>query len=232
MKLLVEDSGLGLSNFPCTLCEANKSEIRDPENIRQGFPISRTYESLHQAGHLARLNPNKLSRAQLGEKLKGSKAIPLTLGNASMVNNAFEALHFKLSIARWLVKIIGRVNAKIFVWAIDQSLKPSFQPFEDHLLNQMTKVLGIQRRLQIQVCYSQVPHPDGCIPRLMNLTRSVTGAPILIFIYLQGNEASKLLSPDNVQDVLSLVTNQDQRENMRFLISELVYMNLVIQVNF
>ena len=60
-------------------------------------------------------------------------------------------LKASLSLARWLVKIIGRVNAKIFVWAIDQNLKASFQPYENHLLNQMAKVLGIQRRLQIQV---------------------------------------------------------------------------------
>ena len=96
LKLLIEDSGLGLSNFPCSLCQAHRNEIRNPANIRQGFPINRSYDSLNQAGHLARLNPNKLNRAQLGAKLKGSKAIPLTLGNESMVNNAFESLHFKL----------------------------------------------------------------------------------------------------------------------------------------
>ena len=150
-KLLQEESGLGLSNYPCTLCLASKNEIRDPENIIRGFPINRTNELLHNAGHLARLNPANLNRAQLGEVLKGSKSVPLTLGDAPMVRNAFESLHFKLSIARWLVKILARVNAKMYIWAIDKNLKPSFQPFEDDLTNKMTKVLGLQKRLQIQV---------------------------------------------------------------------------------
>ena len=53
-------------------------------------------------------------------------------------------------MARWIKNIFARVNAGLNVWPIDQKLKPAFQPHEDHLLNQMTRVLGIQRRLQIQ----------------------------------------------------------------------------------
>ena len=38
-----------------------------------------------------------------------------------------------------------------------------------------------------------------------------------------------MLSPHNICDVLSLVTNEDLRDNMHFLVSELSYINLVIQ---
>ena len=46
---------------------------------------------------------------------------------------------------------------------------------------------------------------------------------------MEGNEASKILSTENIQDVVSLVTNIGQQQNMQFLITELAYLNLVIQ---
>lgn len=194
MKLMQEESGLGLNNFPCTLCESSKDDIRDPEIIRRGFVINRTNDSLHSAGHYARLNPDNLNREQLGEILKGSKGVPVTIGNSPILNNSFESLHFKLSMARWLKGIIARVNSGLYVWSIDQKLRHTYQPFEDDLNTQLTRVLGIQRRMQ-----------------------------------LEGNEASKILSTENIPDVVSLVTNIDQQQKMKFLITELAYLNLVIQ---
>ena len=194
LKLLQEESGLGLNNYPCTLCDSSKDEIRDPEKIRQGFVINRTSDALHSAGHYARTNPQNLTREQLGAVLKGSKGVPVTLGNSAVVNYSFESLHFKLSIARWLKGIIARVNSGIYVWSIDQTLRKTYQPYEEHLNTQLAKVLGIQRRLQ-----------------------------------MEGNEASKILSTENIQDVVSLVTNIGQQQNMQFLITELAYLNLVIQ---
>ena len=151
IKLLEEETGMGLSNFPCTLCEASKSDIRDPVNITRGFPVTRTLTGLHRTGHLARINPDGLNRTQLGELLKGSKAVPLTLGEAPMIHNSYESLHFKLSMARWLKNILVRVNSKIYVWNLDQALKQICRPHEDLLDNQMTMVLGLQKRLQLQV---------------------------------------------------------------------------------
>ena len=151
LKLQQEESGLLLSSYPCTLCTASRSEIRDPQRISLGFTIDRTTGDLHASGHLARINPDQLNRNQLGEALKGSKHVPLVMGDKPMVQNSFESLHFKLSMARWLIKILARINAKIYVWSIDQSLRPSLQPYEDSLCNEMTRVLGLQRRMQIQV---------------------------------------------------------------------------------
>lgn len=150
MKLQQEEDGLGLSSFPCILCDADKSDIRDPDKIRRGFPINRSTEGLHQAGHMARVNPDGLNREQLGARLKGSKAVPLTRSGQQTARNSFESLHFKLSMARWVKNIFARVNAGLNIWSIDQKLRPTYQPHEEHLLNQMTRVLGIQRRLQIQ----------------------------------------------------------------------------------
>lgn len=150
MKMQQEEDGLGLSNFPCILCDADKHEIRSPDKIRLGFPMNRSTEGLHQAGHLARLNPGHLSREQLGAQLKGSKAVPLTKSSQQTSRNCFESLHFKLSMARWIKNIFARVNAGLSIWSIDQKLRKTFQPHEDHLIRQMCTVLGIQRRLQIQ----------------------------------------------------------------------------------
>ena len=38
MKLQQEEEGLGLSTYPCTLCDADKEAIKDPEHIQRGFP--------------------------------------------------------------------------------------------------------------------------------------------------------------------------------------------------
>ena len=45
----------------------------------------------------------------------------------------------------------------------------------------------------------------------------------------QGNVADRILSPHNIEDMLSLVTNLEHLGKMRHLITELSYMNLVIQ---
>ena len=68
-----------------------------------------------------------------------------------MIHNSYESLHFKLSMARWLKNILVRVNSKIYVWNLDQALKQICRPHEDLLENQMTMVLGLQKRLQLQV---------------------------------------------------------------------------------
>ena len=194
MKMQLEEDGLGLSTFPCILCDADKGEIRNPDKIRRGFPMNRSTEALHQAGHLARVNPDNLNREQLGAQLKGSKSVPLTKSTQQTARNCFESLHFKLALARWIKNIFARVNAGLNVWPIDQKLKQAFQPHEDNLMNQMCRTLGIQRRLQIQ-----------------------------------GNEATKILDPRNIEDVLSLITSPDHLTNMRFLLTEVSYFNLVIQ---
>ena len=194
MKMQMEEDGLGLSSFPCMLCDADKNEIRDQHKIKTGFPMNRSTEGLHQSGNLARLNPAGLNKTQLGALLRGSKTVPLTEGNQETARNSFESLHFKLSMARWIRNIFVRVNAGLNIWPIDQKLKQTVQPHEDNFTNQLCKVLGIQRRLQIQ-----------------------------------GNEASKILAPGNIEDVLSLLTNTDHLTNMRFLLTEVCYFNMVIQ---
>ena len=194
MKMQQEEDGLGLSSFPCMLCDADRSEMRDPDKIRKGFLMNRSTVGLHQAGHLARVNPDNLNRVQLGAVLKGSKSVPLTEGDQETARNSFESLHFKLSLARWIKNIFVRVNAGLNIWPIDQKLKQTLQPHEEHFTVQMCKVLGIQRRLQIQ-----------------------------------GNEASRILAPENIEDVLSLLTNTDHLTNMRFLLTEVSYFNMVIQ---
>ena len=194
LKLAQEEAGLGLTNFPCSLCHASKQDIRNPDLIRQGFVINRTLEEMHKAGHYARLNPDGLNREQLGLVLKGSKGIPVTMGDKPILNNAFDSLHFKLGIARFLKNILVRVNSGFFFWNIDQKLRNAFEAHQNILNSQLTKVLGIQKRQQ-----------------------------------LQGNEADKLLSIDNVDALASMVTNVHHQENMRFIIQELAYLNLVIQ---
>ena len=150
MKLQQEEEGLGLSTYPCTLCDADKEAIKDPEHIQRGFPINRSIDILHRAGHMARINPTNLNRDQLGARLKGSKAVPLTEEDQGTANKSFETLHFKLSMGRFFKNILVRVNAGIFVWQIDQTLRPSFQPHEDRLERQLCRVLGIQQRLSMQ----------------------------------------------------------------------------------
>ena len=194
MKMQQEEDGLGLTSFPCTLCDASKNEIRNPEKIRSGFPMNRTTEDLQRAGHLARLNPGNLNRDQLGALLKGSKAVPFSISNEQTSRYCFESLHFKLSMARWIKNIFARVNAGLSVWPIDQDLKKTYKPHEDQLIIQMCKILGIQRRLQIQ-----------------------------------GNESDKILDPRNIEDVLSLVTSTNHLTNLRFLLTEVSYFNVVIQ---
>lgn len=194
MKMQQEEDGLGLNTFPCTLCDANKSEIRSPDKIRIGFRMNRTTDGLHQAGHLARVNPGNLNREQLGSLLKGSKAVPLTSSTQQTARCCYEALHFKLAMARWIKNIFARINAGLNIWSIDKELRKTFTPHEDHLISGLCKVLGIQRRLQIQ-----------------------------------GNEAEKILNPRNIEDVLSLITNSNHLTNMRFLLTEVSYFNVVIQ---
>ena len=97
-------------------------------------------------------------------------------------------------MARWIKNIFARVNAELSVWPIDQDLKKTYKPHEDQLIIQMCKILGIQRRLQIQ-----------------------------------GNESDKILDPRNIEDVLSLVTSTNHLTNMRFLLTEVSYFNVVIQ---
>ena len=192
-----EEDGLGLSSFPCSLCDSGKTDIRDPDKIKEGFKINRSSEALHSAGHMARINPNQLNREQLAMQLKGSKAIPLSLGgNQAPARKCYESLHFKLSMARFVKNILARLNAGIYVWQIDQKLRPLLQPHEDQLAKQLCKVLGIQQRLSIQ-----------------------------------GNEADKILRPENVDDVLSLLVNTDgdMYTHMKFFLTELSFLNKVIQ---
>ena len=239
IKLLEEETGMGLSNFPCTLCEASKSDIRDPVNITRGFPVTRTLTGLHRTGHLARINPDGLNRTQLGELLKGSKAVPLTLGEAPMIHNSYESLHFKLSMARWLKNILVRVNSKIYVWNLDQALKQICRPHEDLLENQMTMVLGLQKRLQLQVIlevfmpkvsnfFQWIPSLSPLVHWSIQKCEFYAGAFSNVHLF-QGNEADRILSPHNIEDILSLVTNLEHLGKMRHLITELSYMNLVIQ---
>ena len=46
LKLANEEQGLGLTSFPCPLCDAGKSDMRDPERIQSGFPINRSTEKM------------------------------------------------------------------------------------------------------------------------------------------------------------------------------------------
>ena len=104
---------------------------------------------MRKAGHLARVNPDNLSRAELCNRLQGSKATHMTQsGNA--IDNSFEPLHFKLSIARWLKNVIARINSGLSVWSIDAEIKSTYQPHADQLENYLLRVLGLQRRLSLQ----------------------------------------------------------------------------------
>ena len=194
LKLAIEEQGLGLNTFPCTLCDAGRDDMRDPEKIKLGFPINRSNELMHSAGHMARVNPLNLNKEELGARLKGSKGVPLTLGDKPIVRNSFESLHFKLSLGRWVKKILAHLNAGIYVWSIDKNLKASFQPHEQQLNSDLCKVLGIQKRLN-----------------------------------LQGNEADKILNPRNIPDVLSLLTKSDHLADLTFLMTEVSFLNMVIQ---
>ena len=166
LKLANEEQGLGLTSFPCPLCVAGKKDIADPEKIKSGFPINRSNEEMHNAGHMARTNPFQLNREELGARLKGSKAVPLTMGDQPIVKNAFESLHFKLSLGRWIKKIIVHLNAGIYVWSIDKQLREAFHPHEQQLNNDMCKILGIQKRMNLQVFLF---YPISSPPNLIGL---------------------------------------------------------------
>lgn len=194
LKLVQESQGLGLSTYPCHLCDASREDIRNILKIKEGFPINRTQEKLQMAADIARINPQKLSKEQLGPILKGSKAPPLSSSSKSVLENSFEPLHFKLSIARWVRNIMIRINAGLFVWNIEANLKQLFTAHEYELDKGLRRLLGIQTRLQIQ-----------------------------------GNEASKMLSSNNIEEMMMLVTNKEQQSNMRILLGEISFLNSVVQ---
>ena len=153
LKLANEEQGLGLTSFPCPLCDAGKSDMRDPERIQSGFPINRSTEKMHNLGHMARVNPFQWNKEELANRLKGTKAIPLTMNNQDIAKNSFESLHFKLSLGRWIKIFLAHLNAGLYVWSVDRNLKDTFQPHEDQLNRDMCKVLGIQKRLNLQVIF-------------------------------------------------------------------------------
>ena len=194
LLLLQEQQGLGLSTYPCHLCDASRDDMRNIQLIKQGFPINRTQEKMMIAGETARINPGRLTKSQLAPILKGSKATPLSSSLKSVAENSFEPLHFKLSLARWLRGIMIRVNAGLFTWNIDQTLKPIFKMQEYELDKGLQRVLGIQTRMQIQ-----------------------------------GNEASKILSSHSIEELLMLITDKDQQSKMKILLTEMSYLNTVIQ---
>ena len=48
-------------------------------------------------------------------------------------------------------------------------------------------------------------------------------------LQIQGNEASKMLSRNNIEEMMMLVTNKEQQTNMRILLVEISFLNSVVQ---
>ena len=148
LKWRIQMAGLGMSTFPCTLCDAKKEDIRDPDKIKAGFPINRTDELAKELGELSRINPLGLSSKEILDETKGYKNIPLISVDAYL--SAFDPLHCLISFGRWLKKIIIHENSGITEWAIEADLKEEVKVHEQIFSEELLRYHGINMKFELE----------------------------------------------------------------------------------
>ena len=114
----------------------------DPDQIRRGFRMNRTTETLVKAEEALRYNPMGLPFKELKEVAAGSKGVPLYEVNPEKLR--YDPLHTLLSFGRFGYNVMLRLNSGIRgQWDITQKERELYKHYERELQDRLAEHLGI-----------------------------------------------------------------------------------------
>ena len=144
-----EQRGLDDSNFPCNLCTAHKSEMRDLNCIEKGFEFNRTLALGHEVAEERRINVDEVTQDKLKEKSKGWNLEPMP--TSEYARRSFDDLHCCTSWGRWAIRILIRLRASIFSETITADLKPLYETTKKILRDEIKRSqLGIDIHMDLK----------------------------------------------------------------------------------
>ena len=101
-----------------------------------------------QLAEYYRINPDGISHKKLEEIAKGVQYQSVFSGEESecLVNS----LHLMLSMSRFLMNILTRLNARLSQWNIEADIKPETTTHEIKLRQDLLQILGINMKFELE----------------------------------------------------------------------------------
>ena len=137
----------GNPSFGCFLCTKFSKEWTNIDLILSGFKIDRHHEEQKQLAEYYRVNPDRISHKKLEEMAKGVQYRSIVSGEESEC--LVESLHLLLSMSRFLMNILTRLNARLARWNIEADIKTETKTHKIKLRQDLLQILVINMKFEL-----------------------------------------------------------------------------------